>query len=125
MCPGQNSGPATPTASESRACAESSVPLGGPASALLTVPEPAQPRSRADTAYSDGFLVSPGPYGQDGPIDYNVTTLLGWWALFYPGGFLHVSKAGDFWSPMPYGAEQDAAWMTRPREIQASESWPV
>jgi hypothetical protein len=33
-----------------------------------------------------------------------------WRALFYPGGFVHVSKAGSAWGARPWGAVHGAAW---------------
>jgi hypothetical protein len=33
-----------------------------------------------------------------------------WRALFYPAGFLHVSRAGAAWATTPWRAVQPAAW---------------
>jgi hypothetical protein len=33
-----------------------------------------------------------------------------WRALFYPSGFVHVSKAGSAWAVTPWRAVQRAAW---------------
>jgi len=52
----------------------------------------------------------------DVALTHHAKTPLGWHALFYPGGFLHVSKSGDAWSPMPWRAVQRVAWMTLSRE---------
>jgi len=57
--------------------------------------------------------------GYDVALTHHANTPLGWRALFYPGGFLHVSKSGDAWSPMPWRAVQNAAWMTLSREPKA------
>jgi hypothetical protein len=56
--------------------------------------------------------------GYDVALTRHGGTSLGWRALFYPSRFLHVSKAGDAWSPMPWRAVQDAAWMTLSREMR-------
>jgi hypothetical protein len=43
-----------------------------------------------------------------------------WRALFYPGGFVHVSEAGSAWATTPWRAVQGAAWEALRRPGMAS-----
>lgn len=43
-----------------------------------------------------------------------------WRALFYPAGFVHVSRAGQGWGATPWRAVQAAAWAALNRRQEAA-----
>src|SRR5262249_31697176 len=64
-------------------------------------PEVAPLRQWLDSWSGLGAVVDGmGRLGYDVALTHHGGTPLGWRALFYPGGFLHVSKSADAWSPM-------------------------